>query len=237
MFKFSSLVAAANSQSVWTTGSGGINTLEAVSGLEMQLNVAHLEVNDEGNDGSVSLHVPDWSQLEVAGEPDLPILRASMALPRGVTNLSGLRAVAHSTKTEMVPLSTWGESIEPSKGKCPLCEPCNATAPVLSAYAGKYPAGDVVTIQGIQTWRDVHYVTVEVQPVSVDHSNGVAEVLRSCSIKLEGLVVESPPEPLGIEPGFHEAYKFFFLQLGAHCARVHHERAERACPGGVRWLP
>merc|ERR1719469_105305 len=100
-----------------------------------------------------------------------------MALPQGA-DINNIRVSFAEAQTEKMSMSTWGNSVTPSKGKCPLCGPCNATAPMPGAYAGKFPAGAVVSIAAVRKWRDVNYATVEVQPVSVDHSSGEAEILH-----------------------------------------------------------
>jgi hypothetical protein len=182
--------------------------LEATSIFELKFNLANMEVNKEA-DGTFSLHVPGFSQLEVAGEPDLPIVRTSVLLPCGATGQ--VQAILQDAKTSTVPISEWGAGITASKGKCSLCSPCNITAPRKAAYTGVYPNIPAVLSGPVETWRDVQFVPVEVQPVSVDHDKGVVTVLHSGAIKLQGVTVDSlASQPLTVEPSFYEAYKFFF---------------------------
>jgi len=210
MMKVAGLVAVADAQQIWPTAIGGQTTLEAVSGTKLQFNLGELEVHNRDDIDAFSLQVAGRAQLENAGEPDLPILRATMAVPRGA-NLDNLKVSVHDAKVEEVPLEKWGSAVAPSKGKCPLCGPCETVDPLPSAYAGKFPADNTIRIEGVHTYRDVQYVTVEVQPVTIDHATNTAEVLSSCSISLDGMTVsEQATAPVGVEPHFFEAYKVFF---------------------------
>lgn len=207
MFKFALLQSVATAQRAWTHADG-VNILDATSTSELKFILGNLELQGESN-GGVSVAATGWSQLEIAGEPDLPVMRTAMAIPRGAT-LGNIKIELNDVDTESLILSSWGQRIEPSKGKCPLCGPCNITAPDAKAYQNRYPASAPVTIAGLETWRDVHFVTVEVKPVSVDHVNNKVDVLRNATITLEGMSGDPHMEPLGVEPHFFDAYKQFF---------------------------
>jgi hypothetical protein len=212
MFRFALLVAA-DAQHLWTPRhSGGPHTsFHATSGSRLQFNLASVQVHDDvDEDGTVFLDVPGWAHLNVPGEPELPILRASMVLPRGASGQP--HAVVTDVVKETVPLSSWGKRIKHSQGKCSLCTGCNSTVPRSeAAYHGVFPKTVAVTLEPVHTWRDVQGVVVEVQPFSVDHAKGVVEILHSCSIELSGMTVPtSNSKPAIVDPAFLSAHKFVY---------------------------
>lgn len=206
MFTFASLFVTVFGR-LQTFDGGVITRLEATSGLELNFNLASVDVQ-AGGDGLISLHVPGWMKSNVPGEPELPILRASMVLPRGV--VGQVRAVVHDAVKDSFPLSTWGKQIQHSQGKVCLCGNHTIVPRSMSAYQNIYPTSPAVSVLPVSTWRDVQSVVVEVQPVSVDHVKGVVEVLRSCSIKLELTVGSTFSQPLLVDPAFYNAYSFVF---------------------------
>jgi len=188
------------------TFGGSATRLKAVSGTELEFNLASLEVQ-HGNDG-VMLDLPGWMKTNEPGKPELPVLRASMLVPRGIQG--EVRVVLQDAKMETFPLSTWGEKIQHSQGKVSMCGNHTNIPADKSAYLVKYPVSPVVSVTPVTTWRDVQSVVVEVQPVSVDHAQGVVQVLHGGSIKLEMDVVMPAMEPLRVDPAFYSAYSFVF---------------------------
>lgn len=190
---------------------GPVTSLKPTSGSELTFNLASLEVNNE-MDGSVSLHVPGWMKTNEPGHPELPVLRASMLLPRGVS-ASEVHAVVHNAKKDVFPLSTWGMRVKHSQGKECLCNHCRVNSTIAaspSAYSGVYPTTPAVIAVPTGTWRDVEGMVIEVHPVSVDHAKGHVEVLHGADIKLEMLLQTTDSNPLVVDPAFYDAYSHVF---------------------------
>jgi len=207
---FSCLVVVAAGVRQYKYGDS-VTSLTATSGSELTFNLASMEVMDE-TDGSVSLRVPGWMKTNEPGHPELPVLRASMLLPRGVS-ANEVRAVVLNARKEAFPLSTWGKRVKHSQGKECLCSHCKINSTIAaspSAYSGVYPATPAVMAVPTGTWRDVEGVVIEVHPVSVDHAKGVVEVLHGADIKLEMTLTTEDPKPLVVDPAFYDAYSHVF---------------------------
>jgi len=212
LFKLAIVVATVEAQQFWTPKHGkGKNTettLHAVSDSNLQFDLGGVQVTAEVN-GEVSLQVPGWSYLNEPGEPELPVLRASMALPSGFTGAP--RVIVSDVRKEQIPLSAWGASIKHSPGKCSICHGCNSSVVrAETAYSRVFPQIDVVTLEEVHVWRDIKGVVVEVQPISVDHAAGTVTIVHSASIKLVGVQGSAKSEPVVVDPAFLDAYKFVY---------------------------
>jgi len=206
MFKFANLFVAATGR-LHTFNDGLTTKLEATSATSLDFNLANIDVVT-GVDGLVSLDAPGWMKSNVPGEPELPVLRAAMVVPRGT--IGQVRVVVQDAVKDTFPLSTWGNRIQHSQGKVSMCGNHTAVSASELAYQGVYPTSPAVSVTPVSTWRDVQSVVVEVQPVSVDHAKGVVEVLHRCSIQLEMTGVATSVEPLVVDPAFYDAYAFVF---------------------------
>lgn len=207
MFRLSCLVAVVSARPVQIGGPKTI--LEAISKSQLAFNLGNIDVVEENGGESVSLQVPGWMKTNEPGEPEVPVLRASMLLPRGATG--DVKVVVNDAVTSSFPLSAWGKRIQHSQGKLPMCGPPNATVPPSdAAYSKPYPTTPAVNVHPVHTWRDVQGVVVEVQPVKVDHARGVVEVLHNCSIQLEWSAPAEEAAPLKVDPAFYDAYAFVY---------------------------
>ena len=89
------------------------SSLEAVAPGRLQFRLGAVDVADAGPDGGAAVRVAGWPTLGVAGEPDLPVLRRAMLLPRGAGG--AWRAVVRDAETEVLPLAEANAAIAKCK--------------------------------------------------------------------------------------------------------------------------
>lgn len=196
---------------VWTLKHGeGSTRLDALSATRLHFNLASIDVA-KASDGAVSLRVPSWPTLGIPGEPDLPILRRAMLLPRGMDG--PWRVEVRDVHTEVFTLAQFGQRVQHSQGRQSMCSGKNHTVfPTAAAYQGVYPVGGAkVSLAPPHVWRDVQGIVVEVRPIAVDHDKSMVQVMHSCTIDLVSDGTQATAtQPLVIDRDFYGAYSFVY---------------------------
>jgi hypothetical protein len=179
--------------------------LEALSATSLRFSLEEVTVMRDAAD-VVSVSAVGAASRNILGEPEVPVVRRAVVLPNGATKVS---AKLTNAEIESFPLHQWGKVIAPSKGLQSLCCANNVSISLRSseAYAGQYPRGGVAASASLQRWRDVQGAIVEINPIAVDHSLGVVQVLRSGLVEIASDAMgTSPSSPAVIDREFMAAY-------------------------------